>query len=170
MAGEWASWIAPGLFLALLAAAAVSDLARRKIPNWTVIALVVVWIGATIAGQVPGVWYINLAMALIAFAVGYGIYHFGVMGAGDVKLFAAGALFMGGGLGLMWFFVATALFGGVLAIVYLLLRPRKALRGLTTKGREEAAANNTGTPGIPYGISIALAAALTCYVNEFARF
>ena len=163
MQADWTSWIAPGLFLALLAVAAVSDVARRKIPNWTVLGLIVVWIGAVIAGQAVGPWYLALAAAAIAFAVGYGLYHFGLMGAGDAKLFTAGALFAN----LAWLFqfsLITALFGGVLAIGYLLVRPKKVMRGLTAKGRAEALKSSSG---IPYGVPIALAAAATAYLNGF---
>ncbi len=168
MAANWASWIAPGLFLALVAFAAVSDIARRTIPNWTVIALAVVWIGAAIAGQSVGAWYYALLSAVIAFGLGYVFYLFGIMGAGDAKLFTAAALFTGLGW-LMQFALITALLGGLLAVVYLIIRPRKALRGLTARGRAEAAADGTQA-GIPYGVPIALAAAATCYLNGFAVF
>ena len=163
MPADWTTWIAPGLFLALLAFAAVSDMAKRKIPNWTVLALIAVWIGAVIAGQAIGAWYLALAAAAIAFAIGYALYHFGLMGAGDAKLFTAGALFAN----LTWllqFSLITALLGGVLAILYLLIRPKKAMRGLTAQGRAEALKNASG---IPYGVPIALAAALTAFLNGF---
>ena len=163
MQADWTSWIAPGLFLALLAVAAISDIARRKIPNWAVLALIAVWIGAAIAGQAIGPWYLALAAAVIAFAIGYLLYHFGLMGAGDAKLFTAGALFAN----LAWLFqfsLITALFGGVLAIGYLLVRPKKVMRGLTAKGRAEALKSSSG---IPYGVPIAMAAALTAYLNTF---
>ncbi|HEX6866017.1 MAG TPA: prepilin peptidase [Caulobacteraceae bacterium] len=168
MAANWASWIAPGLFLALLAIAGISDIVRRTIPNWTVIALIVVWIGAAIAGQTVGAWYYALLSALIAFGVGYVFYLFGIMGAGDAKLFSAVGLFTGLDW-LMQFALITALLGGVLAVVYLLIRPRKALRGLTARGRAEAEADGKQA-GIPYGVPIALAAAAACYLNGFAQF
>lgn len=160
---SWMTWVAPGLFLALLAFVGVSDIARRKIPNWSVLALIAVWIGAAIAGQAIGPWNLALAAAAIAFAIGYGLYHFGLMGAGDAKLFTAAALFVN----LKWmilFGAATALMGGVLAILYLMIRPRKAMRGLTAAGRAEALQKSSG---IPYGVPIAMAAALTAYANQF---
>ena len=159
----WFSYVIPAVFVVLLGAAALSDLFRRKIPNWTVLALIVVWIGAAIAGQAVGPWYLALAAAAIAFAIGYALYHFGLMGAGDAKLFTAGALFAN----LAWLFqfaLITALLGGVLAIGYLILRPKKVMRGLTAKGRAEALKSSSG---IPYGVPIAMAAALTAYLNEF---
>lgn len=165
MQADWTTWIAPGLFLALLAFAAVSDIARRKIPNWTVLALIAVWIGAAIVGQAIGPWYLALAAAVIAFAIGYGLYHFGLMGAGDAKLFTAGALFANLAF-MLQFALITACLGGVLAIGYLLIRPRKAMRGLTAKGRAEALKNASG---IPYGVPIAMAAAATAYLNGFLK-
>lgn len=162
-ASDWTTWVAPGLFLALLAFAGVSDVLRRKIPNWTVLALIAVWIGALVAGQAIGPWYLALAAAAIAFVVGYALFNFGLMGAGDAKLFTAAALFTN----LAWLFqfaLITALLGGVLAILYLLIRPRKAMRGLTAQGRAEALKN---AAGIPYGVPIAIAAAITAYLNDF---
>lgn len=165
MPADWTSYIAPGLFLALLAVAAISDVAKRKIPNWTVGALILVWIGAAIAGVAVGAWYLALAAAAIAFAIGYAFYHFGLMGAGDTKLFTAGALFAGLGW-LMQFALITALLGGVLAVLYLAVRPRKAMRGLTAQGRAEALKTASG---IPYGVPIALAAAATAWLNGFLK-
>jgi prepilin peptidase CpaA len=166
MPADWTSWIAPGAFLALLAVAAVSDIARRKIPNWTVIALIVVWIGAAIAGVAVGPWYLALAAAAIAFVAGYAFYHFGLMGAGDAKLFAAAALFAGLSH-LMQFALITALLGGVLAVGYLMVRPRKAMRGMTAQGRAEALKT---AAGIPYGVPIAMAAAATGVLSGFVSF
>lgn len=163
MQADWTSSIAPGLLLALLAVAGISDIVKRKIPNWTVIGLIVVWVGAAIAGQAVGPWYLALAAAVIAFAIGYLLYHFGLMGAGDAKLFTAGALFANLAF-LLQFALFTALLGGVLAIGYLIVRPKKALRGLTARGRAEALKSSSG---IPYGVPIAMAAAATAYLNKF---
>ena len=67
---------------------------------------------------------------------------------------------------MLQFSLITALLGGVLAIAYLLVRPRKAMRGLTAQGRAEALKNASG---IPYGVPIALAAAATAYLNGFLK-
>jgi len=162
--GEWTSYVAPGLFVALLLAAALSDGLRRRIPNWSVLALVGLYAVIAVLGQAPvGPWS-ALGAALIAFPITYGLYHFGIMGAGDAKLFTAVALFAG----LKWLMalaIITAMFGGILAIGYLMVRPRRALRGLTTAGRAEG----TGF-GLPYGIPIALGAVGVTLLNGFLNF
>jgi len=157
----WSAYVAPALFVALLGAAALSDLFRRKIPNWTVLALVGLYVVAAFAHVAPTGPWSALFAALIAFPVTYGLYHFGIMGAGDAKLFTAAALFAGL-TWLMQFAVITAMLGGLLAIGFLVVRPRRAFRGLTTAGRAEGAGS-----GVPYGVPIALAAAAVGVLNGF---
>lgn len=159
------TYLAPALFLAFLAVAAITDVTRRKIYNWTVIALVIVYCGAAIAGAAPTGPWSALGAAAVAFALTYGLYHFNVLGAGDAKLFTAAALF-GGLTWLLPLAVITALVGGVLAVGYLIARPRSLMRGLTVRGRTEAAA----TGGVPYGVAIALAAASVGLLSGFVDF
>jgi prepilin peptidase CpaA len=160
----WFSYVIPAVFVVLLGAAALSDLFRRKIPNWTVLALVGLYVEAAFTGVAPTGPWSALGAAVIAFPVTYGLYHFGIMGAGDAKLFTAAALFAGLAY-LLQFALITALLGGVLAIGYLALRPRRAMRGLTTAGRAEGAGL-----GVPYGVPIAFAAVAVALLNGFLRF
>ena len=66
------------------------------------------------------------AMALVVFGLGAIAFRFRVLGGGDVKLLAASALWLGlGEIGA--FLLATAFFGGLLALIFLgwqMLRPR----------------------------------------------
>jgi prepilin peptidase CpaA len=149
------SWAPLAIAAGLIAAAAAFDIARRKIPNWAVIALVATWIVAAIAGQAPTSLLSGAAAAAIGLAATFALYWLGILGAGDAKLFAAAALFVGLGH-LLAFAVLTALSGGLLAIFFLILSPGKVLRGLTRQGRAE----NKGR-GIPYGVAIALGAFAT---------
>ena len=160
----WSVYVAPGLFVAILLVAAVSDGVRRRIPNWAVLGLVGLYVVIAVLGMAPTSPWWALVGALIAFPVTYGLYHFGIMGAGDAKLFTAAALFAG----LKWllpFALITAMFGGLFAIGYLIVRPRKVMRGLTTAGRAEGAGI-----GLPYGIPIALGAVSACLLNGFLAF
>lgn len=158
---QWSAYVAPALFVVLLAAAALSDLVRRKIPNWTVLALVGLYVVVAMMDLAPTGPWSALGAALIAFPITYGLYHFGIMGAGDAKLFTAAALFAGLAW-LMQFAIITALLGGVLAVGFLIVRPRRVMRGLTTAGRAEGA-----SLGLPYGIPIALAAVGVTLLNGF---
>lgn len=137
----------------VLAIAAVTDVRERRIPNWTVLAclgLALVWAAAH---PQPLSWSLGaLGAGVIAFAVSFGLYSAGLVGAGDSKLFAAVALFTGlGGLALLA--IATALVGGVVALAGLVLRPTRGLTMLTMKGKGDFG------PGVPYGVAIAIAAA-----------
>ena len=155
-----AHWVVVALFVLLLAAAAGVDVMRRKIPNWSVGGLILTSAVAWVAGVSAVPWVSGLAAGLLALVSAYGLYHFGMVGAGDVKLLAAAALFVG--LGHLWQLAAlTALAGGIIAVGFLVARPRRVMRGLTARGRAE----NTSR-GIPYGLAIAIGALATALTIE----
>lgn len=132
----------------ILIAVAVSDVMERRIPNAAVAAvaaLFVLWVLAD-RGESLGT---GVAAAGVAFVVGFVLYLLRVMGAGDVKLFAAVALFTGLG-NLHLFALATVLAGGAMACVTLATQPRRALVMFTLKGRGDFGR------GIPYGVAIAV--------------
>lgn len=149
-------------YVGVLIGVTASDVVSRRIPNWMVAALVVVFaIGAALGLAKPPLWS-ALAAAAVSLAGGYALYAFKVVGAGDAKLFAATALFAGlqnlGALAL-----ATVLLGGALALVVLVARPKRALAGLTRRGRESPGR------GIPYGAPIACAALLVGWPGALIR-
>ena len=150
MSLDWARLVPALVFAALLLIAAASDIRSRRIPNWTVLALIAVFMAAGIFGVAPQRWLPSLAAFAIALAGSVGLYLLGAFGAGDSKLFSATALFLGVG-NLLLLTCATAIAGGVLAIGFLIFRPKSALRGLSAWGRAEA-----GDTGIPYGVAIAI--------------
>jgi prepilin peptidase CpaA len=143
--------------------AAVYDFLQRRIPNWTVLALLVVFVPAAWMGFTPTTWVSSVIAFAIALACSGVLYLLGWIGAGDSKLFSAAALFAGLS-NLLLLFAATAIAGGVYAIVVLMIRPREVLRGLTTRGRAESKLR-----GIPYGVAIAVGALLTGYVTGFLK-
>lgn len=147
---EIIGWAPLAAFAVLLVAAAFVDVRRRKIPNWTVLGLIVTYLAALPFGAAPTPWVSALAAAAIAFAVTYPLYHFGVIGAGDAKLFLAAALFAGLGH-LLLLACLTMVAGGALAVGSIVLRPKQVMRGLTRRGRSEQ-----GGAGIPYGVAIAI--------------
>jgi prepilin peptidase CpaA len=139
-------------YTVVLAVAAVSDVRERKIPNWTVLAVIglfAVW--AFLRGGQGAVSAIEAAG--IAFVVSVGLYVFKIMGAGDSKLFTAVALFAGMGY-LPLLIVATTLTGGVIAGVSLASRPRRAMVMLQMGGKGDWGR------GVPYGVAIALGGAV----------
>src|SRR5678816_2011441 len=113
--------VARGLVLfALLATACVSDLRDRRIPNRLVLMTAVLGIAFAFAGNG---WVGGLARSGGGLGTGLAIWFpffaFGMLGAGDVKLFAASATFLGARAaaeGALY----TALYGGLLAAVFMI--------------------------------------------------
>jgi prepilin peptidase CpaA len=113
------------LVLAVLIAT-VTDLRARRIPNWLTVGTLVMGfvLNALIAYPSPleGVWLAAKGFAL-AFALNLVMYMLHMTCAGDVKLLAAvGA--MVGCSDFMGIFFLTALIGGVLALVLVLVKGR----------------------------------------------
>jgi len=106
----------------LLLAACLSDLRTRRVPN-------VVVLVTAVAGTVAAVLVKSLVPGLIQAGAGLGtglliwipFYAMGILGAGDVKLFAAASTFLGARPAVEAS-LYTALYGGVLAFVYMLVR------------------------------------------------
>ena len=143
-----------GLFsagaVAVFLMAAGYDLAERRIPNGLVLALAALGLARLawgLVGAAPVTPGADLAAAAAIFASGAVLFHLSLMGGGDVKLLAAGALWLGAA-SLAPFIVVTALAGGALAFVYMGLA--LALR-LPRRDR----------PALPYGVAIAAGGILT---------
>ena len=107
---------------ALLIAACWTDLRARRIPNKLVLLTAALGIGFAIAAHS---WLAGLVHAggglMTGLAIWFPFFAFGMLGAGDVKLFAAAATFLGAKLaveGAMY----TALYGGVLAAAFMIGR------------------------------------------------
>ena len=105
--------------LAVAVAAAISDLATRRIPN-------LLTFGAALAGllyhaYVGGLSGFGWALAgwVVGTAVFFPFFALGGMGAGDVKLFAALGAWMGP-LGAAKIAIAAAIAGGLVAVVVML--------------------------------------------------
>ena len=113
------------LVLAVLVAT-FTDLRSRRIPNWLTVSTLALGfaLNALIAypSPVEGVWLSAKGFAL-AFALNLVMYMLHMTGAGDVKLLAAvGA--MVGCSDFVGIFLLTALLGGVLAIILMLVKGR----------------------------------------------
>lgn len=139
------------LLTAVLAFAAVNDVRERKIPNWTVLASLALFVAWAIVHPLNwDLW--ALGAGLVAFLVTFGLYVGGVIGAGDSKLFAAVALFTGMGQ-LAILALATAMIGGAVVIAGFVLKPTRGLVMLKMRGRGDFGR------GVPYGVAIAAASA-----------
>jgi len=112
--------VARGVALsALLAAACLSDLRARRIPNRLVLVTAMVGVAFAVVGAD---WIGGLLRAgggmITGLAVWLPFFAFGMLGAGDVKLFAASATFLGARAAIDGA-LYTALYGGLLAAVFM---------------------------------------------------
>ncbi|MDQ9168909.1 prepilin peptidase [Oxalobacteraceae bacterium R-40] len=164
--------------LAMVAIAAITDLAQRKIPN-----VLIVWgLGTSLMLQVflpihGSAWH-WLSGCITGFALFLPFYVVRGMGAGDVKLMAAVGSFAGP---LLTFKIALATFiiGGILSLAVALIK--RNLRGTLSNVHRilrpslfnSGPLNSSGnfaiqsTGRIPYGVAIALGTITMLYFEKF---
>lgn len=151
LAPQWAFWA----LILLLILSALQDAMMLKISNYLSGAVLLLGVAAAVlAGPRLELWENGLVFA-IALTVGTFLFGRGILGGGDVKLFAATVLWFELG-GALRFLFLTAISGGLLAILIIVLRTLPwpdALRSRVRVLQPRA--------GIPYGIAIAAGAILT---------
>jgi len=155
---SWVATTAAILELCLLLHVATIDVATRLIKNEICLALALLGIVGQLAEPMQLVE--SLIVAAILFLLLLVIYARGWMGGGDVKLMVALAV----GLpltGVVQFLAVTALAGGVLALVHLMMRqlphPRLAPAGSSFARRVYAVERwrQLRHAPLPYGVAIA---------------
>src|ERR1700691_6104168 len=105
----------------LVLIAAIFDIRFRRIPNWLVLAGITV--GFTWNAYSSGWSGLGRAAAGLGlgFVLYFPLYLIRARGAGDVKLLAAvGAI--AGPLNCLWIFLSTAILGGIIALLLLMVR------------------------------------------------
>jgi Flp pilus assembly protein protease CpaA len=169
------------VFSSLMICAATLDARLRRIPNSIVL--------ATLAfGVLFLVVSIGPRDALVRLLEGGGVgllfllpfWFMRMMGAGDVKFFAASAAWLGPLLALQAA-LFTALFGGVLALAWLILR-RGPMResALLARGISDLRLSDSDIPGsapdartahvtLPYGVAMAAGLEFTAWFPHFIR-
>ena len=175
-AGPLHGAVAGAVFALLLVAVCVSDLRTRRIPNWLV--LVILGLGLANAAAVSG--WSGLVRAVAGVSVGLILwlpFHlFRMMGAGDVKFFAAACAWFGPATAVRASLL-SAIFGGVLAILWFaggVVRQR-AVRGAVASASEVSAGDATvGLPRLdarfrklPYGLAMAAGLATAAWMSAF---
>jgi prepilin peptidase CpaA len=146
----------PELFLAALAAlflvAAACDIATMQIPNWiSIVAAALFPVAAFVVGMAPLAIAMHLGIGAATLAGAFVLFHLRVFGGGDAKIIAAAGVWTGAAA-FAPFALATAIAGGLLALVILFLR-RIAKPGPTMP----AFLNRLLDPakGVPYAVAIA---------------
>lgn len=132
-----------GALALMLTMAAVADVRRREIPNWLNGAIAVLaipfWLSLSLALW-PDV-AVQIGVALCVFALFALLFHFGLMGGGDVKMMGALALWLPAGATLNALIIMS-IAGGVLTLAMI---ARKRL------------AKSHAQIEVPYGVAIAFA-------------
>jgi len=107
----------------LVAIAAVFDIRYRRIPNWLVLAGIIVGFAWNVfSSGLPGLGRAAAGLG-VGFILYFPLYLIRARGAGDVKLLAAIGAITGPG-NCLWIFLSTAILGGIIAVLVLLLRGR----------------------------------------------
>ena len=143
------------ILAAALCAAAIEDAARLRISNITCLAVLAGAIcAAVIHGLDVSLWQ-NVAVFLLVLVIGTVAFSAGWLGGGDVKLFAATALWFDFRAAL-WFVSLVFIAGGLLGIIYIMSRILLG-RGATKKRNSRH---------VPYGIAIAMGAILLIGISR----
>ena len=167
--------IAGAAFTLLLGAVCVSDLRTRRIPNTLVLVIAVLGI---VYSVVSNPWLPGIGRAFGGLAVGlvlwFPFFLFGMLGAGDVKFFAAASAWIGATAALEAALL-SALFGGVLAIGSLVVTHGwrgAALTAATARHGQIPGDSPTARSGkkLPYGLAMAAGLAVAAWFpNIFSR-
>ncbi len=168
------------LFGALLLAACVSDLRTRRIPNALVGGILLLGLSFSVMGA-P--WPSSGLRAIAALGVGFVIwvpfYSLRLIGAGDVKFFAAASTWLGVSSAVQAALL-SALFGALLSVIWMAATGGWRLvpmRIVSTWRQPLAVADRTRTPGsgpapahrMPYGVAMAAGLAASVWLVPMAR-
>jgi len=158
--------VAEAAFVLIVLAAAVSDVISYRIPNLLVLALMGAFIVWGAINYKETAWLSHFGAALICLAAGFVLYQFRQMGAGDVKLLTAVALWTGmsGLIPLLLFMSLSGLFALPLILLARTLVVRAQARNLW-KPEWAVPRVLTKKQGVPYGVAIALGAIVTMMIR-----
>jgi prepilin peptidase CpaA len=141
------------IFPVAMAFAAANDLFTMKIPNRISLALIGGFIAVALLTRTPlETVEIHIACAFAVLVVTFTLFSFNLLGGGDAKLMAAGALWMGSAH-IIEFLAFVTIFGGVLCLMILSYR-RMVPADLLPLPQWAQRLHTAGGP-IPYGIAIA---------------
>jgi prepilin peptidase CpaA len=141
------------IFPIAMAFAAANDLFTMKIPNVISLALVGGFVALALITRMPlETFGLHLACAFGVLALTFTLFAFKLVGGGDAKLMAAGALWMGPEF-ILPFIAFVTIWGGALCL--LVLSYRRALPADLGPLPGWAQRLHTAGGPVPYGIAIA---------------
>jgi prepilin peptidase CpaA len=144
------------VFPIAMAFAAANDLLTMKIPNGIPMALVAGFIAVALLSRMPvEAFGMSLAIGFAVLAVTFALFACNLLGGGDAKLIAAGALWVGPDH-ILDYLVFITVFGGVLCLTILAYRRWVPAAALPLPGWAQKLHAEKGP--VPYGIAIAAGA------------
>ena len=147
------------LFPIAMGFAAMTDALSYKISNWVSLILVVGFIALVpFSGLDLNQILFHVGLAFIVLVIGFLMFVKGWLGGGDSKIIAAVALWLGPDH-LALFLVLVGIFGGILSVLFLMVRKFPLPPFLA--GQKWLVNWQCGTGDIPYGIAIGAAALIT---------
>lgn len=145
------------IFLLLLLYGSVRDVLTFEIPNYVSVGSVLLFIPAAFLANFSLIEALsNFGAGALVLLIGGALYFCNVIGAGDVKMLAAAAIWTGFP-GLPVLLLSVSLVGGVLVLILIVFRRFQLASGwhhidwLVNLHREK---------GVPYGVAIAFGAVL----------
>lgn len=153
------------VFPAALFAAAMTDLTSMTIPNRLTIGLGLAFIPAALCQQIGlEAWGVHLGLGFAGLILGMILFALRFMGGGDAKLIAAASLWLGWH-GFVAFALYTAIAGGLLTLLILLLRASFPLAGPRLPAWLAQHFEPKGD--IPYGIAICIGGLAAIWQSDF---
>lgn len=162
------------LFTVLLLTACVTDIRARRIPNGLVLLILASgFLFRVSSSQISTAILTSSAGCALGFAIWIGFWLLGLLGAGDVKFFAAAGAWLGPGP--IWrAALMAALLGGVLAVVTLLRQGvfrdsvEKTALALSSRSLSVLVPTNDdvdiGKRHLPYGVALAGGALMVAWL------
>lgn len=163
-------------YVGLLAAVSVTDVRARRISNRLVVLIGVLGLSFSVLTQSSGT---GTARALLAFALGFALWlpfwTFGMLGAGDVKLFAAASCWLAPSQ-VLNAALLSAIVGGLLSLVALVLAHgfgRAAFRVAEVMHDPRVLGAPLAVPAgrrtLPYGLALALGLSVVGWSDRLAQ-
>lgn len=149
-----ASQMSVALFMALLLAAALTDIAYYKIPNVVVLAILALYPVYVLVNPEPVDWVWGLGVAAIALAIGFPLFAMKIFGAGDVKLAVAMLLWAGPAMAPVALLICAMV--GLLMAVVMLSPLRFMIAGALSSIGQRSLGESILAKNMPYGVAISV--------------
>jgi prepilin peptidase CpaA len=155
------------IFPILVIVAALKDITSYTIPNWISLALIGAYVPAAFAIGLPlPTMGLSLALAAGALILGVGMFALNWIGGGDAKLLAAATLWVGWA-GLAPFLLGTAMAGGALALMLIVVR-KQPLQALVPANPRWLFRLASPGEAVPYGVAICVGALVAFAASPMA--